>query len=377
MQALRRSLHSRGGWGRGPSTPAPLAVAAVLAGTILLIGCARPASGEETRPEGQSPAPAGERPNTAVVVPIDSDEIQRTHSINTSLVVDDDVTVMARMGGIVEKILVDRGSRVKKGAPLLVLINRDLQLYLERAEIALELATLEFERTETLFEEKTISASLYDISRMTLESARIDVEIAREDLEKSIVRAPFDGVIIDRFARHGQKVIEDDDLPLFRITTLSPLLARLYLPEGLALGLRQGDEVDVSPRLLPGEAVKGVIQWLSGVVDASSGTRQAVVTVRNQRGSGWLVPGTAVTVLLNLSAGTHPAVLIPRTALNGGLEERAGEMSRVRVLNDDGYLWRTIRLGRFHGDNVEVLEGLRPGERVVLVSESGGSSAER
>jgi hypothetical protein len=112
-------------------------------------------------------------------------------------------------------------------------------------------------------------------------------------------------------------------------------------------------------------------------VDASSGTRQAIVTVGHQRGSAWLVPGTAVTVLLNLSAGTHPAVLIPRAALNGGLEERAGEMSRVRVQDDQGYLWRAIRLGRFRGESVEVLEGLQPGERVVLVSEGGSSSAKR
>jgi RND family efflux transporter MFP subunit len=377
LRALLDSLHLDGGGGKGAPAPASFVIAAALSALVLAAGCAPSVSGEEIRPEAPSLKPAPDLPGIAVVVAVGGDEIQRTHSINTSLVVDDDVTVTARMGGIVEEILVDRGSLVKKDDPLLVLKNRDLKLYLERAELNLELATLEFDRIRTLFEEKTISASQFDISRLTLESARVDVEIAREDLERSIVRAPFNGVIIDRFARHGQKVIEDDDLPLFRIITLSPLLARLYLPEEVSRGLRQGDEVEITPRHHRSGSVKGVVRWLSRVVDASSGTRQAIVTVGQQKGFDWLVPGTAVTVLLHLSADTHPAVLIPRAALTNGVMERAGEMSRVRVLNEDGYLWREIRLGRFRGKDVEVLEGLTPGERVVLASEGRSPSSER
>lgn len=377
LRALLNSLHPGGGGGSVLSALSLPLVAAVLGATVLLAGCVRPVSGEETRPEASSTTPAADVPGTAVVVAVGGDGVQRTHSINTSLVVDDDVTIMARMGGIVEEILVDRGSRVRKGDPLLVLKNRDLKLYLERAELTLELATLEFERIKTLFDEKTISASQFDISRLTLESARVDVEIAREDLERSIVRAPFDGVIIDRFARHGQKVIEDDDLPLFRLTTLAPLLARLYLPEEVSLGLHQGDEVDISARHHRSGSVKGVVRWLSGVVDASSGTRQAIITIGQQKGFDWLVPGTAVTVLLHLSADTHPTVLIPRAALTNGEMERAGEMTRVRVLNENGYLWREIRLGQVRGEDVEVLEGLRPGERVVLASEGRSPASER
>lgn len=376
-QVLRAGLPPRGGEGRVLPALLRLAALGTLAGASAIIGCAPPVSGLESPAGAPRPMPPAEVPGTAVVIALEGDEVHRTHSIDTSLVVDDDVTVTARMGGTVENILVERGSVVKKDDPLLILKNKDLQLYVERAEIDLELATLEFERLKRLFEEKTISASQFDISRLTLESARVNVEIAREDLERSFVRAPFDGVIIDRFARRGQKVIEDDDAPLFRITTLAPLLARLYLPEEVALGLRQGDRVQITPRHHRSEPVQGVVRWLSGVVDASSGTRQAIVTVGPRSGFDWLVPGTAVTVLLQLSAATHPAVLIPRAALNDGVAERAGGMSRVRVVSEEGYLWRSVRLGRIRGEDVEILEGLRPGERVVIASEGRGPSGER
>jgi RND family efflux transporter MFP subunit len=335
------------------------------------------ATTEAEAPDSARATPAGaasEGARTAAAVPIEADQPDR-FTIDTSLVVDQDVTIMARMSGVVEEIFADRGSRVRKGDPLLKLMNRDLGLLLKRAEITAKQRRAEFERARRLFEERAIAPSQFEEIELLSEAAEMDVEIAREELEKSFVRAPFDGLIIDRFARVGQKVIEERNEPLFRITTLSPLLARLYLPEEAARSLRRGDRVEVIPRHLSQVSATGTIDWISRVIDASSGTAQAIVSVSGREGAGSLSPGTAVTIVLRLPAA-QAGVLIPRSALGGHADAPNGGLARVEVLEDGNRSWRTIRVGGVRGDSVEIVEGLRPGERVVLIDAQGAERVE-
>lgn len=350
----------------------PLPVFVSIVACLALYGCTQMATGGPLAPappkdENHSSTLVSESDGrrTAVAVPLGPEAARRTYSIDTSLLVDEDVTVMARMGGIVETLHADRGSKVTKGQPLLTLMNRDLQLIVKHAEITLEQKTADFERVRRLHEERLVPVSEFDDSRLARERARVEVEIARENLEKSIVRAPFDGVIIDRFARIGQKITEDESIPLFRITTLSPLLARLYLPEEVARSLKQGGRVEVQPRYLPSVSVTGTLRWLSRVIDASSGTCQAIVTVPGGGARGPLSPGTAVTVILNLAVGAE-AVLIPRAAIDGEIDGPSDRGVRVEVLDNGKPIWRRVLLGGSRGDSVEILAGLRAGERVIL-----------
>ncbi len=348
---------------------------------LSLPGCAR----QKTRAAGHSPGPAtdsmapapgdSEGIPTAVAMPVGADSSPRRLTIDTSLVVDQDVVVAARMTGIVEEIFVERGTRVKRGDQLLKLINRDLGLLLERAEIVARQRRADFERARRLHDEGTISPSQFEEIQLAHEAAAVDAEIAREELQKSFVRAPFDGLIIDRFARVGQKVIEDKSEPLFRLTTLGPLLARLYLPEDVARSLRQGDPVQVIPRYMPGVSAAGRIEWLSRVIDASSGTSQAIISVPGGGKAGGLMPGAAVTVVLSLPAA-QAAALIPRSALRDADDASLPDAARVEVMEAGKRIWRKVRLGETRGDRVEVLEGLRPGETVVLNAGNASVSME-
>src|SRR5262245_3246885 len=371
------------GASRPAGRAAALVGAAVIAGSVAL-GCAADTSGGSPRNSAGSAAgpragPAdvhssetGASLPTAVAVASIAGAAPEPVSIDTNLVVDNDITVTARMGGIVGKIFVDRGSRVRTGDPLLERLNRDLTLLLRRAEIALQQKTSDFERIRQLHTERTVPDSLYEESQLALERARVEVEMAREELEKSTVRAPFGGVIVDRFARVGQKVIEDDNTPLFRLTTMSPLLARLYLPEDLARQVSRGDRVEVVSRHEPFVTVAGVIQWISPAIDASSGTSLAIVTVPGGD-SGRLSPGTGVTVVLHPAPAGKTAVLIPAAALEHGTQSPSGKEARVEVIENGQRSWRRVRLGEIRGDQVEVLDGLAPGDRVAVIPPARGT----
>jgi len=296
------------GW-RGMCAAAALGLAGILQGCLGQDAGAQRMADREEQPVAPAPGAAGAEtvasPGvTAAAEPADRPEAGADpYSIDTNLVVDRDVTLMCRMSGIVEEIYVDRGSRVRKGDALLRLINRDLELALQRAQITAKQKQADFDRIQQLFSERTISRAQFEETQYTLQGAEVDVLIAREELEKSFVKAPFDGLIMDRFVRVGQRVVEDDNEPLFRLTTLSPLQARLYLPEEVARSLARGDRVEVRARHLPGVSAAGSIEWISRVIDASSGTSLAIVSVPGGGPAGSLTPGTAVTVVLHRPEG--------------------------------------------------------------------------
>ncbi len=154
-----------------------------------------------------------------------------TISFDAALLVENDVEIKTRLTGIIEKIYVERGAWVKKGQPLAELDNRDLKLEMKKADVQLRELKAEYDRAKSLNEQKLLSDSEYDAKRLAFERAETEVDIAKVNFEKSIIRAPFNGVIGDRFVKLGQRVVEDENVALFRVTAMEPLLARIFIPE--------------------------------------------------------------------------------------------------------------------------------------------------
>jgi membrane fusion protein (multidrug efflux system) len=111
-----------------------------------------------------------------------------------------------------------------------------------------------------------------------------------------VVRAPFAGVVTEKYARVGQKMIDVQNIPLFKITAFEPLLARIYVPEKDLMTIRRGAAVDVVPVNFPEARTKGTVEFLSPTVDAGSGLFQVVIRVRRDPAQPVLRPGLAVQV---------------------------------------------------------------------------------
>ena len=212
------------------------------------------------------------------------------------LMVDQEVTVTARITGIVSEILVDRGSAVSKDQPLCLLDARDLEQDVKQSAEEMELARVEFERAKSLAAEKVLSTADLDEKRAQYQVAVARWEKAKAQRDYAVVRAPFAGTVTEKYARPGQKVIEDRSEPLFKITAAEPLLARVYLPEEELLLVRRGDPVEVTLDRFPKTRAAGVVQFISPTVDAASGTFQVMVRVRRDPAQPELRPGVAVKV---------------------------------------------------------------------------------
>lgn len=281
------------------------------------------------------------------------------------LFVDRDVAVMARRSGVVKGYFVERGDPVKKGELLLHLEDQDLILYHRRAGIDLERKEREYQRAQKLFDEKMISESEFDARELDWRSARVEEEIAKEELEKSLVRAPFDGLITERFVKVGQRIDETENLPLFQITDMSDLKARLYLSEAVAQFLQVGQMVQVTPRYLETQPFPGFVEYLSPVVDSSSGTVLAIISVPAPGREGPLRPGAAVSISLNLPPDPGE-ILVPASAFAADFHPSPGIPARIEVLDKGRKGFRNVIVGSLHGNRIEIMEGLKSGERIVL-----------
>ncbi len=217
---------------------------------------------------------------------------------STHLMVDQDVVVSARITGIVETVSVDRGTAVVQGQTLATLDTRALDADVREAKEDMDLRKTEYDRAEALANSKVMSVQDLDEKKAQYAVAVARWEKMKTQQDYAVIRAPFAGVVTEKYARVGQKVIEDRIEPLFKITAMEPLLARIYLPEERLLQVHVGDRVEVVPDRFPDAKTTGEIQFISPTVDAASSTFQVVVRVRREPGKSVLRPGLAVKVRL-------------------------------------------------------------------------------
>ena len=215
---------------------------------------------------------------------------------SSHLMVDQEVTVASRVTGIIHEIVVDRGTSVAKDQILAKLDAREFEADAREAKEQMELARAEYERAKSLSANKVLSTADLDEKKAQYQVAVARLEKAKTLIEYTIVRAPFSGVVTEKYARVGQKVIEDQNQPLFKITATEPLLARVYLPEEALLTVRRGETVEVVAERFPNAKAEGVVRFISPTVDAASGTFQVIVAVRRDPGQQVLRPGIAVKV---------------------------------------------------------------------------------
>jgi membrane fusion protein, multidrug efflux system len=219
----------------------------------------------------------------------------------SNLMVEQEVSVTTRVSGVVDSIAADRGDVVKKGQALAILDQREFVLDRQAAEETLRVSRADNDRFEELFRQGLASKAELEQKRSRFELAAVELERAKLVIDRSVIRAPFDGVVADRFVRAGEKVLLDEHKPLFKVMALEPLLARAYLPTAALGSVRVNDEVAVSSTEFPDVRSAGRVFFVSPVVDPASGTIQVLVRVPRDA-KKVLRPGLGVKLVFAPSA---------------------------------------------------------------------------
>jgi len=289
--------------------------------------------------------------------------------------------VFSPYSGRVVRVLASPGEYVKSGAPLLRIEATEFvqaQADLLNAAATLKLARINEQRKHAAYESKGGSLQDWQQAEVDLAAAenastsatnrlrilgKTDAEIAAIEAAKKTdaatdVVAPIAGVVTDRQVGPGQYIQAGGSNPVFSIGDLSSVWLVAAVPETEAPFIERGQTVEVRVLALPGRTFEAKLTAIGAQVDPV--TRRVPVRATLSNPDGKLKPQMFASFSI-ITSGESQAPSVPEEAI-----VREGDQARVWVVAGNNALsLRSIKTGRSSDGMVEVLEGLKAGERVV------------
>ena len=354
--------------------------------------------------------------------------LQRTVTAEAILYPLHQAALVPKISAPVEKFYVNRGSHVRKGQLLALLENKDLSAAAQQSKGEFEQAQAAYETTtaagvpeevqkaqldaqaakqsleaeqkvyaarEDLYKQGALPRKELDAAAVSLTQARNTYEIAQQHLNSllktskaqelrsaqgqlaaakgkyqsaqaqlsySDIRSPISGVVTDRPLYPGEMATAGT--PLLTVMDLSHVIAKAHIPQTEAALLKVGDAAQIGAPGLS-EALSGKVAVVSPALDPNSTTVEVWVDARNPRQE--LKPGTSVHI--SMLAQTIPdALTVPASAV---LTESDGTTSIMVIGNDGRAHQRDVKMGVRQDNQVQIVSGLKAGERIVTTGAYG------
>ena len=314
-----------------------------------------------------------------------SDQIRAFGTIRAQ----DVVSITPQVSNRITRIRADLGDNVTQGQVLAEIYNvpfRDAveqaQAQIRQAQATLERDSTQFNRQQELFERDLISRSEFDDARSSYLNSRAQYESARasltqslEDLANTEIRSPVDGVILERFVAEGD--LATTGQPAFEIANLVGFETRVFLPLQDWELVQVGQEVSLRLSTRGDEIATGVVSRISPQLNATTGLGEVVITLTETATS--IYQGALVQSRINLETREN-TVVIPRSAMvervDTYIEPETGTIELDRSYSafiaqgDTVAVRRELILGIEQGDKIEVLEGLEPGDGLIITGQN-------
>ena len=258
-------------------------------------------------------------------------------------------------GRIIE-LLFAEGQFVSKGRPLVRIDDAMPRAQAERAKADRDLAVQQLARVRRLREQNASTPADLERAEAAARSAEAALGILDLQIERSIVRAPFGGVVGQRFVSAGDYVTSATRL--LTLQTVDPQRAVIEVPERHAVRLRRGQIVEFTVAAEPGRIFRAQVDFIDPVVQEAN--RTIVVKGRARNADGVLKPGMFIEARL-ATATRADAVVVPEDAI-----QPLRTTNVVWAVADGKASRRVVQLGTRSQGFVEVLSGVAPGELVVV-----------
>jgi RND family efflux transporter MFP subunit len=352
---------------------------------------------------------------TVSIATVESRQVNRTVEAVGSLFAFDEVTVSPEVDGRAEKVLVDVGDHVTKGQVLAQILPLEYELAVSQAQALLDqaraklglaegqeelkdpaqaasvkkaaadLANAEqkFRRTAELTQQGVVPKQTYDEDEANYNAAKAaydlalqDVtnmqaaikqdeaalDLARKKLRDTSLRAPFDGFIKERDVTVGQYLkAATTPTPAFGIVNIDPMRVRLKVPEKMAAWVSVGQPTEVTVEAFPGRTFSGKIWRINPSVDPTTRTFDVEGLVENHE--RLLKPGFFTKSSL-LTSKVEGVLVIPRRSMT-----YAYGIYKVYIVKGNKLKETEIKIGDQSGEDVEILEGVKEGDRLALAAE--------
>ena len=272
-----------------------------------------------------------------------------------SLRSEESVMLRSEVVGRIKEINFKEGAPVAKGQVLFRLDDAVARAELEQVKANLSLSQSQSNRASSLHAEGYVSKQFRDEAANALKVQQAAVQLAQARLDKTVINAPFDGVVGLRTVSVGDYVSAGQDLaPLEAIRLLK---ADFRLPELYVSKVQLGQRIELRFDALPGKTRSGEVYAISPLVDAGGRSILVRALVANQ--DGLLRPGMFARIQLLVQEGK--ALVVPEAAIVS-----SGQGHLVYRIEDGRAVRTEITIGERRDGLVEVLQGLSAGDQVLI-----------
>ncbi len=301
-------------------------------------------------PAANAPRPTVVEASVAEIVPF-----PRGLTAVGSLRSEESVMLRSEIVGRIKEINFKEGSPVAKGQMLFRLDDAVARAELEQVKANLSLSQSQSSRASSLHAEGYVSKQFRDEASNALKVQQAAVQLAQARLDKTVITAPFDGVVGLRTVSVGDYVSAGQDLaPLEAIRLLK---ADFRLPELYVSKVQLGQRIELKFDALPGKTRSGEVYAISPLVDA--GGRSILVRALVANEDGLLRPGMFARIQLLVQEGK--ALVVPEAAVVS-----SGQGHLVYRIEDGKAVRTDITIGERRDGLVEVIQGLENGDQVLV-----------
>ncbi|TXB63926.1 efflux RND transporter periplasmic adaptor subunit [Vicingus serpentipes] len=272
------------------------------------------------------------------------------------------LVIYPEFAGILTNVYVKEGDKVTKGQTLAKIDDGGLSQQLAQLQIQADLSKTTFERQERLWKQKIGSEMQYLQAKSSYEAQTKAVSQMQEQIEKTIVKAPFSGIIDDVISEQGS-MVSPGGSQLMRILNLDNMYIETNVPEKHLTSITKNKNVEVEFPIL-GKTIKSTIRETGNYINPANRTFKVEISLPNDNNE--IKPNLTAKVKIN-DYTSEKALLIPQSIIS---ENAQGEQYVYVIKNrkgKDGIAEKAIiTTGKTQGDVIEVLSGIENGTEMII-----------
>ena len=274
---------------------------------------------------------------------------------------DQNVVLNAEYSGVLTNVYVKEGQRVSKGQRLAKIDDGGLSSQVAQQEAQMALAQTTFERQERLWQQKIGSEIQYLQAKTNYESAKNVTQQLRSQLAKTVITAPFSGVVDEIISDPGQVVVPGQT-PIIRLVNLSNMYVKASIPETYLKNIKKGTQVKVNLASI-NEEFTGTVRQVSNYINPNNRSFDIQIEIPNK--DGLVKPNLIATVKVN-DYSAENAITVPENILQ---ENAQGETIAYlyQPINDSIGTAKRVLLetGLSYQNHTEVKSGLKKGDTII------------
>jgi RND family efflux transporter MFP subunit len=278
-------------------------------------------------------------------------------SANGNFIPKQELNFLSENAGRVSAIYVDEGSRVSKGQILARIDAEIINTDRETAEANYQNALKDQARYQSSYATGGVTQQQLDQAKLATQNAKLRLQASQRRVSDANIKSPINGIVNKKYIEVGSFVTAQGT-QLFELVDVSKLKLKVNVNESQVANLKIGNQIDIKSSVFPTEKFTGKVTFIAAKADATLNFPIEIEVANNTNNS--LKAGMYGTAIFNFPKQA-PSIIIPRTSFVGSVSS-----NQVYVLENNTSKVRKVVAGRILGDNVEILDGLKEGETVII-----------